>query len=218
VKEVLKHQILQRTRDYWDAGDFLEAGISLFERIPRKHRSTWATNLLKVVYDYSLPSAQIEAVIDFGNNPKQWMDESTDRYREAHAIVEEVNELHFVTEEPLSQAIFTLTKNVGKVIYNAYGYRAPFDHSAGWEIAGDINRVIVLVNDADFSTRVLSVLFDKNYIELEFPIECSNGCPVCNRLLGTDKFEDERAMAIVGGKHISAQVFFEITRFSSELI
>ena len=210
VPQSKKRRLIQEFQEYWDAGEFLEAGILLFERIPRNLRPVWSTNLLEIVYKYGSPSEEVEAVIDLGRKPTEWINLNTDQYLETHNIVKAVNVLHSVAEEPLPKAIFTLARNVGKVIYNVYGYSAPFDHSAGWQIVENLKQVVDLVDNPDFTTKVWSFLCDEEFIELAVPVECSRGCPVCHSL-----FNVEGADTLVGRgeERITVERFFEITGF-----
>lgn len=209
-----KHQIVQKFQEYWDAEDFLEAGILLFERIPRKLRPVWSTNLLEMVYEYGSPSEEIEDVIELGRKPDGWINLKSDQYLEAHSIVKAVNVLHSVTEKPLPKAIFTLARNVGKVIYNAYGYSAPFDHSAGWQIVEDLKQVVDLVDNPDFTAKGRSLICNEEFVELTTPIECSSGCPVCHSL-----FDIESSGILVGRgeDQVTVERFFEITGFPHKI-
>ena len=66
--------------------------------------------------------------------------------------------------------IFTLASNVGKVVYNAQGYPAPFDYDAGWEIVATLMQIVQGVNDAEFEAKAWSVLCTEKYVKLETPM------------------------------------------------
>lgn len=179
MEESLKRQVVHEAQELWNAGHSLEAGKLIFEHIPREHRPAWAAGVLEIARGYFPPSREIEAVLEFAKNPDRWGKGEEGRWREAHRIIDAVNNFPYLPPEPFPQTIVTLAKNVGKVVYNAQGYPAPFDHDAGWEIAETLKQIVQGVNDAEFTARAWATLCCERYIELEAPIMCHPACPVC---------------------------------------
>ncbi len=208
-----KDRIIQKAQKFWDTGRYLEVGVLLFERIPRKYRPTWGAEILELACEFGAPSAEIEAVFELARNSDKWGQGESGNWQEAHRIVDKVNALHYQSKESLSKNIFTLAKNVAKVIYNAYSYPAPFDHSAGWEMAGNLWQVINLVNNPDFSTKAWASLCNKRFIELETPIVCCPGCPVCY-VMFEHASDLNQWVAKVGGKSVTVEMISSIAGFS----
>ncbi len=213
MNDRLKNRIIQNAQKYWITGRYLEVGSLLFERVPKKYRPIWGIEILELAYEFSTPSAEIEAVFELARNSDKWGQGETGNWREAHLIVDKVNALHYQSKESLSKSVFTLAKNVAKVIYNAYSYPAPFDHSAGWEMAGDLWQVINQVNNPDFSTKAWASLCKKRFIELETPIVCCPGCPVCY-VMFEHASDLSHWVATVEGKSLSIGTIFSIAGFS----
>jgi hypothetical protein len=164
MDEIWKREIVQKTLELWDAGNALEAGQIIFEHLPRESRPPWAATVLKIAYEQFPPAAAIEAVIEFAEHPDRWGTGAEGRYHEAHQIVDEVNRFPYLLPEPFSQTIYTLAKNVGKVVYNAQLYPAPFDHEAGWEIAETLKHIVRGINSDEFAERAWMALCNEKYI------------------------------------------------------
>ncbi len=182
----LKEKISHAARELWDQGNFLEAGMVLFERIPLSLRPLWGADLLVFASQRISKVAQIEQVIAFARTPGEWADnnDSIDKAKLAHNFFDSVRLLTLEeqqkgSEDELYGNVLLLTENVAKVTYNAYGYRAPFDHDAGWWIVANLRRITDLVSNPDFSAASWKVLTNETYIELEMPIRCNPQCPTC---------------------------------------
>jgi hypothetical protein len=209
----VKNKIAQRALDYWEADRLLEVGILIFEHIPRKVRPLWSTEILKVSYELVSPSVEIEAVFELGNSDK-WGEGKTGKHREARLLVAAVNDLHYQAEESLSRRVFALTKDVAKVVYNARWYPAPFDHSAGWNIATDLKKITAWVKDEEFAQRAWTALCNEDYLTLIEPTLCCPGCPICLSLLAQNP-NPECMIARIGETHLSASDILKIGGFSS---
>jgi hypothetical protein len=206
-------QIVQKALEYWRAGHPLEVGILVFERIPRASRLLWSAAMLRMASEHISPSSEINAVLEFAGNPDKWGEGKAGRHREAHLIVDAVNDLHYQTEELLPKRVFTLAKDVAKVIYNARWYPAPFDHSAGWQIAEDLEQIINWIKDEEFAKRAWMALCDERLLTLSAPTLCCPGCPVCLALLAQNSSPDH-TIAEVGETHLSANDILRIAGFS----
>src|SRR5262245_8100389 len=176
MEATLKHAILHEAEEHWTAGREWEAGKTLFEHIAHADRPRWAAQLLELVSRHIPPAAEIEAVLDLAQHPEHW---GEDRRHAAHVIVDTVNDLQHQFPEPLVQQVFALATNAAKVTYNAYGFAAPFDHSAGWEIAVNLKQIVILIQEPAFSAQAWSKLCDAHYITITDPVMCHPGCPSC---------------------------------------
>jgi hypothetical protein len=178
MNEALKQQIVHKAQEFWNTGYALEAGKLIFERIPREYRSAWAARVLEITCGHFASSEDIEAFLAFAKNPNQWVKDRDGNWHEVHALVSRFTGFTY-HPEPFPQLIFMLAKNVGKVVYNASGYPAPFDHHAGWEIADTLKQIVQGINDAEFETKAWSALCDQKFIELDEFIMCHPACPTC---------------------------------------
>jgi hypothetical protein len=165
VKDLRKHQIVDKVKELWNANHSLDAGELLFERIPITHWAAWGASILEFIRKLMPPSAEIDAVIELALRQDRWNPENQAEWRAAHKIVDDVNDLHYVLNEPLSKSVFTLAKDVAKIVYNSRGYPAWFDYDAGWAIADDMKQIAVLLNDTEFSTKALLVLCNEKFID-----------------------------------------------------
>lgn len=80
-------------------------------------------------------------------------------------------------------------------------------------MAGDLWQVINLVNNPDFSTKAWASLCNKRFIELETPIVCCPGCPVCY-VMFDHAFDLSDWVATVGGKTLTVGMILSIAGFS----
>ena len=115
----------------------------------------------------------IEAVLEFARHPEHWGEGKEGHYDEAHRIVVEVNRQY---DNPL---IFQLATQVGKIVYTAQQYPAPFDHSAGWKIAETLKRIVQKIDTGKFAGRAWAALANEEFIVLEKPVMCHPACPMC---------------------------------------
>jgi hypothetical protein len=176
MNESQRKHLINEAQELWNANQGLGAGEVIYEHIPRELRSLWAVDILKFVYEYFPPADDIEAVIKFGETPSLW---SPDRYLEAHEIVDVVNRFPHQEVEPFEQTIYTLAVNVGKVVYNAQHYPAPFDHDAGWQIGKTLKRIEQEIENEGFVERAWKVFCKEQYILLDEPIVCHPACSTC---------------------------------------
>jgi hypothetical protein len=174
VEKALKQRIIERAFAYWNRNEAQQTGAIIFETIPVNRRHVWAYEILKLVYSHFPNDPRIDAVLEFAEHPEKWGEGTNSPLsREAHRIVDEVNQRY---DDPI---IFRLATQVGKIVYTAQQYPAPFDHSAGWEIAEILKQVVHQVNDREFEAQARSILANESFIELEEPVMCHPACPTC---------------------------------------
>jgi hypothetical protein len=136
-------------------------------------RNLWTYKILKIAYLHFPADPKIENVLEFARSPQNWGEGREGRFHEAHRIVDAVNHL---TSAPL---IFHLATQVGKIVYTAQQYPAPFDHSAGWKIAEILKQIVQQINNSEFEKKAWQTLADEGFIVLEKPIMCHPACPTC---------------------------------------
>lgn len=166
-----KRQIIEEASAYWKNDLAFQAGGVIFETIPVHRRHTWAYEILNLAYAHFPKDPRIEAVLEFAEHPQKWDgdDEST---QTAHQIVDEVNRIY-------GSPIFRLAVQAGKIVYTAQQYPAPFDHSAGWEIARVLKYITQQLQDPVFEAKAWLALANESFIELEEPVACHPACPTC---------------------------------------
>jgi len=173
VDTIARDRIIEKALVYWSGDQAIETGKVIFETIPVNLRHRWAYEILKFAYAYFPNDARIDSVLEFANHPEIWGEGKGGRYMEAHRIVDKVN------TRLESSLIFRLATQVGKIVYTAQQFPAPFDHSAGWEIAEILKQIVQQRNDQEFGTVAWSKLVDDKFIALEKPVMCHPVCPIC---------------------------------------
>lgn len=82
---------------------------------------------------------------------------SENRWGEAHDAFQRVRRFLLArraSSDPNDErldALLDLAEKTAKVVYNASGNLAPFDHNAGWKIAPSLRRLITSIGDERFS-------------------------------------------------------------------
>jgi len=174
MEKALKQQIIERAFADWNSNEARQTGAILFETIPVNRRHVWAYEILKLAYSHFPKDSRIDAVLEFAKHPERWGEGPDSRLsREAHRIVDEVN---YRYDYPI---IFRLATQVGKIVYTAQQYPAPFDHSAGWEIAQILKQIVQQLDNPEFELQAWSALANESFIELEEPVMCHPSCPTC---------------------------------------
>jgi hypothetical protein len=170
---IVRKQIIEKAFAHWTSGQPLDAGRLIFESIPVSRRHSWAYEILKLASTRFPVDARIDAILEFASHPENWGKGRNGRYRDAHRLVDKVNNRFE------SSLIFQLATQVGKIVYTSQQYPAPFDHSAGWEIANVIWQIVQQLNDPAFKAEAWSKFADEMYLVLEEPVMCHPGCPIC---------------------------------------
>jgi hypothetical protein len=147
----LRVRYVDDAEQHWRAGRFSEAGQVLYEHIPQKYRPAWATTILTQTASSFAPIAEINHVLTLGSDPARW--------GEAH---EALTPLRRVTlrswELPRERSILLLAENTCKVIYNASGQPAPFDHDAGWRIPACLVEVVNQLRSSELAYQAWPLL------------------------------------------------------------
>ena len=170
MDEASRQKIVSEAQELSRTGRALEAGKLIFEHIPTDHLAQWSANILEIALDHFLTSPDIQAVLEFAKHPDVFGNGIDDKWREAHAIIDEVNRFPYLLPEPFPQLVFRLATNVGKVVYNAQGYPAPFDYDAGWEVVAILIQIVQGVRDPKFEAKAWSVLCAEKYMKLDTPM------------------------------------------------
>jgi hypothetical protein len=166
-----KQKIISDARTFWDNEHLLEAGKLIFESIPVELRHVWAASILEFAYAHFPAVPEIDAILEYARNPDKWSVGKESKYLAARQLVNAVN-LH-------DNSLFELATQVGKVVYTAQQYPTPFDHSAGWQIAVALKRLAEQIIDPGLEERAWSILCNQSLLELETPVMCHPGCPLC---------------------------------------
>src|SRR5512145_1306334 len=117
------------------------AGDLIFETIPVNRRHVWGYEMLKLAYSHVPKDHRVDAVLAFAAHPEKWCTgRESPRSHEAHRIADEVNDYD-------DSIIFRLATQVGKIVYTAQPYPAPFDHRAGWELVAMLKHIVQQVHD-----------------------------------------------------------------------
>ncbi len=135
-------------RPAWAAGRDLQAGRILYEGLPVARRPRWASGLLRVACTRVAPPAEVTHVLALVDDASRWAEA-----RDAFLAIRDLS-----VDAPSS--LRQLAEVVAKVVYNASGASAPFDHHAGWRLAPYLRVVIVEIDDAAFTREAEAALFD----------------------------------------------------------
>ncbi|MFZ6028557.1 MAG: hypothetical protein ACOYYS_12645 [Chloroflexota bacterium] len=136
-------------------------------------RHVWAYGILKLACSCFPKAEAVETALEFAEYPEKWGYGKDGRAHDAHRIVDAVNPRG---DTPI---IFQLATQVGKVVYTAQQYPAPFDHGAGWEIAAVLKQIVLSRNDSEFEKLAWATLANRDFISLEKLVACHPGCPIC---------------------------------------
>lgn len=169
IDDQAKTQIIIQARELWDKDQAEEAGKLIFERIPRCSIPAWAAHILEVVYPYFSPSPRIDAVLELARNPQILANTEHEAKLKAHHIVDDADPFRYIQPMPWEHLIFYLAKNVGKVTYNMYGFSAPFDIDAGWELARVLKEITKRSNDPSLEVQAWEALCNPAFILLKLP-------------------------------------------------
>lgn len=170
MDETVRQLIVLEAQELCRVGRSLEAGKLIFEYIPVEFTSEWSANILEIALDYFSPSSDVQAILEFAKHPDTFGKGVNGKWREAHEIVDEVNRFPYLLPESFPKLIYTLATNVGKVVYNAQEYPAPFDYDAGWEVVATMIQIVQGVSNPEFETKAWSVICDNKYMKLETPV------------------------------------------------
>jgi hypothetical protein len=94
------------------------------------------------------PPSVVTAVLELAADETRW-GEAHDAFQRVrkHALARREND---VLHDERVDALLDLAEKTAKVVYNASGSPAPFDHNAGWKIAPSLRRLITAIGDERF--------------------------------------------------------------------
>jgi hypothetical protein len=147
---------LDAIRDLWACGEAQRAGAVIYEAILNATRPTWAADILELACPYvSVVPAHVQAVIDIARDAK--------RFREAHAAFSAVRRLTLDEEKSHAggtayESLLFVAENAAKVVYNASGEPAPFDHECGHWLVGCLRHLVDAIGSQELEQRAWGVL------------------------------------------------------------
>src|SRR5512138_4038452 len=100
MDESMRQKIAWEAQELWRAGRALEAGKLIFERIPIEHLAEWSADILTIALEHFPPSPSIQAILEFAKDPDTFGKGITSKWREAHAIIDEVNRFPYFLPQP----------------------------------------------------------------------------------------------------------------------
>jgi hypothetical protein len=143
-------------RKRWQAGDALHVGHVIYELLDGPARVALAAKLLSSCCT-AVPTipTPIRDILLIAADPGRWP--------EAHDAFSHVRSLtlaHVPTNNDtrIYGALLYVAENAAKVIYNASGRPAPFDHDAGYWLVGCADTLTRACDSEDMAERLWSVL------------------------------------------------------------
>jgi len=123
---------LATAHQQWADGKHLEAAKLIFEAMIPADRVAWVAGILQFCEDRCGPLPEVAALLNIAHNPENWhqakeqiLHRASLRSSPAPAFAGSVE-----VRERLSEVAYLATK----VVYNASGQPAPYDHNAGWKV------------------------------------------------------------------------------------
>lgn len=156
----MKRKFIAEARPFWEEGQPLRAGEILYEHIRNQHRPQWAAEVLEICRNLIPAVPEVDAVHDIAKDSKRWP--------QAHQAFSAVRELTLRAEraegsDDIYRAVLYVTENAAKVIYNASGEPAPFDHDSGWWLVANLRHIVDTLNDARFAAEAWRVVSCERY-------------------------------------------------------
>ena len=136
----------ERAASAWDTGDDLLAGKLVYEALRAKDRPAWAADVLQLACRAVAPPTVVTAILEIAADENRW-----GQAREAFVCVRRLALCRRAGAEQHDErldALLDLAEKTAKVIYNASGCSAPFDHNAGWKIGPSLRRLAAAVGDS----------------------------------------------------------------------
>lgn len=132
----------------WRAGQLIDAGHLLFESMPEQDQPRWAIRLLKFAVARSgISSAPVENLLRIADDPARW-GEAHDAFRQLRRAGLALDRQNLTDEQHLLLRLLCVGEITAKVVYNASGFPAPFDHDAGWWVASIFAHFLDRTGDA----------------------------------------------------------------------
>jgi hypothetical protein len=139
----------------WDADRGIEVGAMIYEALPNDLRPAWAADILDLCQRQLSPVPAIEAVVAIARDAGRWA--------EGHAAFSQVRELTLEEEQShrngkAYKCLLYVAENAAKVVYNASGRPAPFDHDAGYWLVGCFRQFVKQVGSEEFQEQAWHLL------------------------------------------------------------
>lgn len=132
----------------WQAGETVEAGRVIFERVPEDARPAWAAGILRaIIARTGISSAAIEGVLQVVAGPWSQAHQAFDAARDESFKLEKVSGA--LPTERLPLRVVLLAELVAKVTYNATKPDDEFDEDSGWWIGSCLREVLEAAGDPD---------------------------------------------------------------------
>jgi hypothetical protein len=178
METIQQNIIVANAKRFLAQGQAFKAGMLIFERIPLELRPEWCTNIFELAYQHISPLPEIETLLDFVKHPEHWPLEES---RRAHGVFDAIPQCSSPTtsDERIYQTVLYMAENVAGITYTSRQFTAPFDHNRGWRIAENISEISQFLDD-EFANKAWQMHFDPRYIQLDIPVSCSRGCPICH--------------------------------------
>lgn len=151
VANALEPTNLVRLFELWKRTETNATGQEIFERIEEGRQPAWAADILQYcARKYSGQLHQVDDVVVIARDVRRWS--------EGHRVFDQVRletlrcEREGVKDRQRVTLLF-LAEIAAKVIYNASGAPAPFDHDAGWWMARCLRQFVVELPDASLAEQ-----------------------------------------------------------------
>lgn len=138
---------LSSLRPNWKVDDIAVTGRVIYEGVPNDQQPDWAGAILLYVSGEAFHCDELASIVDLSYDERKWI--------EAHDAFQAIRKLSLQNEklnrqDSHQQLVLDIGETAAKVIYNASGGPAPFDHHAGWRMATRVRRLVEFVGQKDF--------------------------------------------------------------------
>jgi len=146
-----------RARKAWSEQRYLDAGREVYEVLTPTQRVEWTATMLRFCIAQSPAVQQIADVLALASAQEHW--------NLAHAAFNSVRNVTLVAEKSPREfdqrvkSLLYIAENTAKVIYNASGEPAPFDHDAGWWLAPCLQNFLFAVSDPTVTAEGTKLFF-----------------------------------------------------------
>jgi hypothetical protein len=123
----------------------------IYEWLPNAARPRLAAELLSLSCAL-LPSIPVEvsSVIELSKDPRRWR-EAHGAFRKVRRLTSEL--LRDTPDDKVRETVLLVAENAAKVIYNASGEPAPFDHDCGYWLVGSAHDLAMKVHSPELKER-----------------------------------------------------------------
>jgi hypothetical protein len=131
-----KEELLSEADRCWKAGDYLNAGRALFERVPAPDRGKWACRVLASAAPagtFNVPP--VRELLGVCAQPDAWRGAKAIFSRIRHVTLKLEGRVFRRRNHDARLNYVYLAENVAKVLYNATDPPDEFDEDAGWWVA-----------------------------------------------------------------------------------